>query len=370
MTIKRRLFISNVRIIAIAFAAFGLTARAVGFLLFGVKRPNHETMAHLRDFYSQELFMFTGVLMFALFIILISIINNFLTQRMTKRIVKPLDPLNEGVRQIQDNNFAYRIDYQNDDEFRPVCEAFNKMAAKLEASTAQQQRDERSRRELIAGISHDLRTPLTSIKGYIEGLDTGVASTPEMREKYLAIIRNKTADMEHIIEQLFLFSKLDMDEFPIAMRCVDISRVICDMIEDSVGEYTYRGLSVQLGEIPENIHVNADVLMLRNVIINILENSVKYKTTERGQMEISAAVINNSVLLRFADNGPGVDADMLPKLFDVFYRTDPSRSKLGSGLGLAISVKIIERMGGSIHAELPPTGGLAVVIRLPLQEEE
>ena len=370
MTIKRRLFISNIRIIVIAFAAFGIIARAVGFIVFGPGRPDSERMANLRDSYYHDRFMIIGILVIAIFITLISVVNSYLTHRMTKRIVKPLEPLNEGVRQIQDSNFAYRIDYQDDDEFRPVCKAFNEMAAKLETSTAQQKKDEANRRELIAGISHDLRTPLTSIKGYIEGIETGVASTTEMREKYLAIIKNKAADMEHIIEQLFLFSKLDMDEFPLAMRRVDISRVVCDMIEDSAGEYASRSLAIQFGEMPENMHIYADVLMLRNVIINILENSVKYKTLEQGQMEISAAAVNDSVLLRFADDGPGVDADMLPKLFDVFYRTDPSRSKLGSGLGLAISVKIIERMGGSIHAELPPEGGLAVVIRLPLAQGE
>jgi signal transduction histidine kinase len=285
---------------------------------------------------------------------------------MMKRIVKPLEPLNEGVRQIHDNNLAYRIDYQNDDEFRPVCEAFNGMAARLETSTAQKQKDEANRRELIAGISHDLRTPLTSIKCYIEGIETGVASTPEMREKYLTIIKNKTANMEHIIEQLFLFSKLDMDEFPLTMRRTDITLAISEMIENSISEYASRGLTIQFEEMQKNIFVSADVQMLRNVIINILENSVKYKSSEHGQMLISVDVDNNSVLLRFADNGPGVQAEMLPKLFDVFYRTDPSRSKTGSGLGLAISVKIIERMGGSIHAELPPVGGLAIVINLPL----
>ena len=368
MTIKSRLFRSNIRIIVIAFAAFGVAVRAVGFLVFGPGKPDPERMATFRDSYNHETATIIWILVIALFIILISLLNNFVTHRMTRRIVKPLEPLNEGVRQIQDNNFAYRIDYQNNDEFRPICEAFNEMAAKLETSNAQQKKDEANRKELIAGISHDLRTPLTSIKGYIEGLDTGVASTPEMREKYFSIIKSKAADMEHIIEQLFLFSKLDMDEFPLAMRRIDIALAVSDMVEDSVCEYASRGLAVQLSEMPKNIFVSADVLLLRNVIINILENSVKYKILERGQMEISATVVNDSVLLRLADNGPGVQSDMLPKLFDVFYRTDPSRSKLGSGLGLAISVKIIERMGGGIYAELPNAGGLAVMIRLPLAQ--
>jgi signal transduction histidine kinase len=284
--------------------------------------------------------------------------------------------LSEGVKQIHNNNYAYRIDYQKDDEFRPVCEAFNEMAERLETSTAQRQKEEANRRELIAGISHDLRTPLTSIKGYLEGIETGVASTTEMQKQYFSIITNKTAELEHIIEQLFLFSKLDMDEFPLNMRNVDIVRSISDIIEDTISEYAVRGLDIQLTEMPDGAYVLADTLWLRNVIINIFENSVKYKTREQGQMEISAILANNFILFHFVDNGPGVQVDTLSKLFDVFYRTDPSRNKKGSGLGLAISSKIIERMGGSIYAELPASGGLsassglAIVIKMPLLPKE
>jgi signal transduction histidine kinase len=367
MTIKRRLFFSNTRMLIISFITFGVAVRIVMFLAYGPEGwPGREAMAQIRDVHSTDMAMARSILFIVLFIIFMSIINSFLSYRMTKRIVKPLEPLGEGVRQIQENNLAFRIDYKDNDEFRSICDAFNEMAEKLETSTAKQKKDEANRRELIAGISHDLRTPLTSIKGYVEGIKTGVASTTEMQEKYLDIINNKAAVMEHIIEQLFLFSKLDMDEFPLAMRKVNISFAICDIIEDALPEYTSRGLDIQFDEMQDNTHVSADVLMLRNVIINILENSVKYKTKERGQIKIGVSVVDNFVLLRLADDGSGVQADMLPKLFDVFYRTDPSRSKSGSGLGLAICAKIIERMGGSIHAEQPTSGGLAIIIKLPL----
>jgi len=370
MTIKRCLFFSNLRIALISFGAFVFISRIGVFLIYGTGRPSLEAIIRFQETHSHDLRMTLWFLGFALFIIIISIINNFLTHRMTKRIVKPLEPLSEGVRHIKENNYAYRIDYQNNDEFRPICEAFNEMATELEASTIKQKKDEANRRELIAGISHDLRTPLTSIKGYIEGIETGVASTLEIQKKYFTIIKNKASSMEHIIEQLFLFSKLDMDEFPIFLRRTNITLAISDMVDDLYSEYASCGLDIKFTEMPKNIYVSADVLVLRNVIINILENSVKYKTKERGQMEISATVVNDLIMLHFADDGPGVQADMLPKLFDVFYRTDPSRNKLGSGLGLAISEKIIARMGGNIHAELPAAGGLAIVITLPLLQGE
>jgi len=370
MSIKRRLFISNIRMIFISFGAFFFAVRIVAFLFFDGIRLSREALERYSSADTQESHVAIFLLIFAIFIIIISVINNFLTHRMTKQIIRPLEPINEGVRQIKENNFTYRIDYNEDDEFRPVCDSFNEMAAKLETSTAQQKKDEANRRELIAGISHDLRTPLTSIKGCIEGIETGVASTAEMQKKYITIIKNKAANMEHILEQLFLFSKLDMDEFPISVRRSNITLAISDMIEELIPEYSNKGLSIKLTELNKNNYVNADVLLLRNVIINILENSVKYKIKEHGQMEIIIAQVNDSVLLCLTDDGPGVNAEILPKLFDVFYRTDPSRSKQGSGLGLAICVKIIERMGGKIYAQLPAAGGLAVVIELPLLNEE
>ncbi|WP_198429945.1 sensor histidine kinase [Treponema primitia] len=227
---------------------------------------------------------------------------------------------------------------------------------------------ENNRRELIAGISHDLRTPLTSIKAYLEGIETGLASTPEKRSKYFSIIKNKTNDLEHIINQLFLFSKLDIGEYPMNMQKVNLGHTLPEMLGELVDEYERRGLVIKQEQNVDDIYVNADYMQLRNVIINILENSVKYKTSEKAVLVINCSSLGNMVEINLTDDGPGVPPDALDKLFDVFYRTDPSRSneKKGSGLGLAIADKTIRRMGGKIHAELPETGGLSIVIQLPI----
>ena len=368
MTIKRRLFFSGIRMAFISLCAFALVARLITFLIFGGERPGPEDWINILDAFGHNVLITIWALFLICSIMFASLINNFFTIRITKNITKSLELLNGGVRQIHAHNFAHRLDYRGNDEFRPICDAFNEMAEKLETSTAQRKKDETARRELIAGISHDLRTPLTSIKGCLEGIETGVASSPEMREKYLSIVKNKTTVLEHIIEQLFLFAKLDMNEFPLDLRRTDIALAVCDMIEDSLSEYAAKGLAIKISDMPRNAYAFADVIMLRNVIINILENSVRYRTKEYGQMEISATMENDAVLLRLTDDGPGVQMDLLPKLFDVFYRADPSRSRQGSGLGLAISAKIVERMGGNIYAELPTSGtGLSTVIRLPLE---
>jgi signal transduction histidine kinase len=231
---------------------------------------------------------------------------------------------------------------------------------------------ENNRRELIAGISHDLRTPLTSIKAYLEGIETGVASTPEKLHKYFATIKNKTNDLEHIIEQLFLFSKLDIGEYPMNIQLIDIGRTVTDMVSELVDEYARRGLDITLAATVENVFVNADYIQLRNVIINVLENSVKYKDAEQGKLVVNCSVVGNMAEITLTDDGPGVPTDSLDKLFDVFYRTDPARNneKKGSGLGLAIAEKTIRRMGGTIHAVLPENGGLGIVIHLPIVQNK
>jgi signal transduction histidine kinase len=233
---------------------------------------------------------------------------------------------------------------------------------------AEHEKYENNRRELIAGISHDLRTPLTSIKAYIEGIETGVASTPEKQRQYFATIKSKTGDLEHIINQLFLFSKLDIGEFPMNMQSIDIGRTVTDMLGELTDEYARRGLSIELTQTVENVFVNANYLQLRNVIINVLENSVKYTDGGKGTVSVNCSVVDSIAEIALTDNGPGVPTEALDKLFDVFYRADPSRNneKKGSGLGLAIAEKTIRHMGGTIHAELPKNGGLAIVIRLPI----
>ncbi|MCL2092683.1 MAG: HAMP domain-containing histidine kinase [Treponema sp.] len=366
MTIKRRLFFSNIRMIFVTGATFSLSTYLVRMIYGGsLSGPGgFQELNHM------DLRVTIPLLILVIFTIIFAGVNSFLTHRMTRRIIQPLEPLGEGVSQIHANNLSYRINYSSNDEFRPICDAFNEMAEKLEATSEQKERDEKNRRELIAGISHDLRTPLTSIKGYLEGLETGVASTAEMRREYFYTVKKKTSEMERIIEQLFLFSKLDMDEFPLHLKELPLNRIISDMIEELSPEYSKKGLAILYDDPKEEIPVKIDVIMFRNVLVNIIENSAKYKTRPQGTVELTLEVINGFVSINVKDDGPGVEKENLSKLFDVFYRADPSRSLTGSGLGLAICAKIITTMGGTIHGELPESGGLSIIINLPLVEKE
>jgi signal transduction histidine kinase len=385
MTLKRKIFISNVLVIALPLVVmFGVEAAVFGISGIDFSISPSESQQIINDWNEIGRGIRIEPILIAIGIFVVGMVNLFLRRIMIKHIMKPLDTLSFGVQQIGKNNLGFRLDYRSNDEFRTVCDTFNETASRLEAMVKERQKNEDNRKELIAGISHDLRTPLTSIKVSINGIRSGVAATEDMREKYLSIIENKTVDLEHIIDQLFLFSKLDMDEFPVNTQIVSYSAMIGDCIEELSEEYERRGLVIVASTLPEHIHIDIDPILFSRVLINIFENTIKYKTAEKGHIAISCTEIESSggtknVEITLADDGPGVAPESLEKLFDVFYRADQSRHdsssggtvhKKGSGLGLAISAKIVTKMGGAIRAELPAAGGLAIVITLPLVERQ
>jgi signal transduction histidine kinase len=175
--------------------------------------------------------------------------------------------------------------------------------------------------------------------------------------------------LEHILNQLFLFSKLDIGDFPVNDRRIDIGKLLTEMTADFSEEYERRGLTITAAGAAQGFQVKLDSVLFRSVMINILENSVQYKDKQQGSIEIAWGVSGETAEIRLTDNGPGVPEAALEKLFDVFYRADPSRNTRGSGLGLAISKKIINRMGGNMGAGLPKGRGLAIIIGLPLAKE-
>lgn len=225
---------------------------------------------------------------------------------------------------------------------------------------------------LLAGISHDVRSPLTSIRAYVEGLLDGVADTPEKRERYLRIIRGKTEEIDDLVRKLFLFSKLDMGEYPYSPERLDAAQEISDFVSASADDYLRRGLRIRPSPLPEGACIDADPTCLRSVLTNLLDNSAKYRSKPTGTAVITAEARSGRLILRVDDDGPGVPEKALPKLFDVFYRSDPSRQnpKQGSGLGLAIAAKAARRMGGTIRAANLCGGGLSVELEIPLAKEE
>jgi len=336
-------------------------------------------------------------------IISVWLTDRFLISFVFKRIEEPLDILSKGVSELRDGNLSYRISYKRHDEFTPVCDGFNDMASHLKDSIESVKEHEANRTELIAGISHDLRTPITAILAYVEGLLDGIANTPDKQQKYLVTIKDKAQELEHLISQLFLFSKMELADFPIHAESCAIGETMHHIVESCRAEYgenscviseSYFNSTVP-ADITDDVFVTIDRDLLSRVCMNIIGNSVKYKrndvvhvavAVEKEQSvlqdkendssqtddhvthdENTTASTKQQVSISMSDDGPGVPTESLAHLFTVFYRCDGARKNTaeGSGLGLAIAAKAVQKMGGTIRAENIATGGLSVIITLP-----
>ena len=285
----------------------------------------------------------------------------YLTRSLFRHISEPLDELVAGVERIQQGDLDSPIAYTGGDEFKAACDAVDLMAAKLKAALEDEQRRTQSRKELIAGMSHDLKSPLTSIRAYSEALRDGVAATPELRQRYIETVCRKEQEIEGMVNRLFEFSKLDLSELPLDMQTVDAKATV-----DAVAADYTAAADIDTAALA-GYTVLADESQLRRIAKNIIDNAVKYSGRERVRVAVSAAEADGgAVTLRFADDGRGVDDGQLDKLFDVFYRADPARERgtEGSGIGLAVVRKAAEEMGGSAAAEKSPLGGLCICVTL------
>lgn len=299
-------------------------------------------------------------------IISILLTHRFLTKFVFQKIERPIDLLAEGVRHIRDGELDYRIDYRSDDEFAPICYNFNRMAVRLSESVEMKKRHEQSRKELMAGISHDIRSPLTSIRAYVEGLIDGVAKTPESQKKYLEIIKNKAEDIDRMVRDLFEFSKMEMGENPDEPEMLMLDDMLNAFVLSEGDNYAKQGLQISCGEIVK-AKVYADRHQMQRIFTNIADNSLKYKDKKVGHMTISLIDEGRSYRMSMSDDGPGVAEESLNRIFDPFYVSDPARHDPGksNGLGLAVVAGAVERMAGRICAENAEHGGLNIIIRLP-----
>ena len=296
----------------------------------------------------------------------------FLIRFVFRPVTSALETLADGVHQIRDGNLGCRILYEPKDEFTKICDDFNEMARRLDDAEIKKQQDQESRQELIAGISHDLRTPLTSIKACAEGLEKGVAASPEKRLKYFNSIKTKVEDIEKMINRLLVFSKLNVKTFPTRIEILDLGRLVKEYVNEAGDEYAGKGLFLNLKTPPDPVWVSLDKVLFRNALFNVIENSQKYKQTDLGNIDIDVEIADGRARLILADDGPGVPDGVLDKIFEVFYRCDPARSGSvgGSGLGLAITSRIINQLSGAIRAERGLNGGLVIVMTFPLADGE
>ena len=270
-----------------------------------------------------------------------------------RSIAVPLVKLRKATQNIKEGNLDFVLEVEGKDEFSQLCQDFEEMRKRLKESTEEKILMDKENKELISNISHDLKTPITAVKGYVEGIMDGVADTPEKMDRYIRTIYNKANEMNLLINELTLYSKIDTNRIPYNFTTISAKGYFGDCAEDlsveleSKGaEFTYRNF------MDDDCKVIVDPEQLRRVINNIVSNSLKY--TDKPKVEITMDVkdVGDFIQIELGDNGRGIAAKDLPFIFDRFYRADASRnsSKGGSGIGLSIVKKIVEEHDGNIWA--------------------
>ncbi len=311
-----------------------------------------------------EMAVATGTVLVFVAVIIIILLSRYFSYKMIDRFMVPMQKLIDGAERIQEGNFDEMIYYSGNSEFALVCGAFNDMQASLRREIQRNAVYEKSRIEMIAGISHDLRTPLTSVRGYIKGMLDGIANTPEKQRQYLITAYEQAGNMEKLLQQLFLFSKLETGNMPLTLQQVDLCTYLKEYIQKNREEYSRRGADILFTSYYDDGIVNIDVDQIDRVLGNIIDNSIKYKEKDRVQVTVSVYEAAQEVLVSVQDDGNGVPPESLPYIFESYYRTSESKNRAqeGSGLGLSIVKYIVEAHHGRLLAR--NRGGLEILIYL------
>lgn len=296
----------------------------------------------------------------------------FITYFMHKSIALPLQRLESASNEIKNGNLDFTIKAFSDDEIGELGTAFENMRKRLKDLLQLHIKYEKDRQNLIANISHDLKTPIMSIKGHIEGIRDGVANSPEKLEKYMDIIYKKASEMEVMIGEVFTCSKLDLGKVSFDFRDIDICNYIEFCVEDLSLVVEKRGGTLEFANPSEGPIVIADPEKLKRVFTNIITNALKYMDKDIPRLRISLDECDDMVKIGIHDNGKGIPKDSLPFIFDRFYRADKSRntSVPGSGIGLAISKQIVSTHGGNIWAESTYGKGTSMYFTLKKRPED
>ena len=273
-----------------------------------------------------------------------------------RSVATPLVKLRKAAQNIKDGNLDFVLDVEGTDEFAELCRDFEEMRRRLKESAEEKLVLDKENKELISNISHDLKTPITAVKGYVEGIMDGVADTPEKMDRYVRTIYNKTVEMDHLINELTFYSKIDTNRIPYTFSKLNVEDYFSDCAEEVGLELETRGIQLCYANyVDSDVQVIADGEQIRRVIHNIISNAIKYMDKGKGMkgiIQIRVKDVGDFVQVEIEDNGKGIAAKDLPYIFDRFYRTDVSRNsaKGGSGIGLSIVRKILEDHGGKVWA--------------------
>ena len=291
---------------------------------------------------------------FLTLIAVLVLVSMALTSWINKGVFSHIRRLEKAMKCIEEGDFDHALPAAEvDGEIGELYKSYEAMRLKLKENSDDKVNDEQLNRELISNITHDLKTPITAIKGYVEGIMDGVADTDEKKEKYIRTIYTKAIEMDKLINELTYYSRVDSNKIPYSFQRINVADYFNDCIEEVGMDLDNRNIELNYSNLlPPDTRIIADPEQLKKVINNIIGNSIKYMDKPHGIIDIRLLDEVDSIRVEIEDNGKGIAAKDLSLIFDRFYRTDSSRNSAqgGSGIGLSIVKKIIEDHGGYIWA--------------------
>jgi len=312
--------------------------------------------------------LYVGAVIVAIccFIASFLLLNLWVSRRFSRGIIKPMLRLKEVAARISEGDLTGGIAEEGEGEVKALCRSLEQMRIKLKESIYMQERYDENRKFLLSSISHDLKTPVTAIRGYIEGILDGVAATPEKTAHYLETARTKAIQVNNMIDDLLLYARLDMDQLPYYYEETDLVSYATDCVDDHRYAFDRAGVQLQLiDSLEAPITVRIDRERFKRVMQNILDNARKHTPEAGGRVDLILRETRTSAIMEVRDNGDGIPEEHLPHLFERFYRADLSRSNPeGSGLGLAIARQIVEGHEGRIWVSSKNGEGTRVMISL------
>ncbi|WP_369900048.1 sensor histidine kinase [Bacillus manliponensis] len=271
------------------------------------------------------------------------------------RFIRRLKQMTSEIRRAVNGNLKTRLFANEDDFFNEVMFATNELIEQLEKNQIQTIQSETERKRLLSSISHDIRTPLTSIIGYVDALKDGIADTDEERKEYLEIISRKSNNLKQLIDEIFNMAKLDADEIPMQLETIDVSEIIKEVLIEYLPEIKKNELELKLTLPETKCLIETDYLSIIRIIGNLIKNAILYG---KGGKVLGIEIIETSQEFQILiwDHGPGILKCELDRVFERMYRGDQSRNSEqgGSGLGLAIAKALIEKNNGRIWVESVP----------------
>ncbi|KUP21700.1 sensor histidine kinase [Paenibacillus sp. DMB5] len=265
-----------------------------------------------------------------------------------RRILKPLKMIIQGLKEMIQGNYSTRLTVHAEKEFEQMAETFNYMADMIERTTMAKQRAEDSKQRMIMDLSHDLKTPITSIQGYAQALYEGRVEDAERQRKYLSYIYNKSFQVTRLIQNMMELLKTDSPDFLLKMGRHELGDFLREIIAGAYGEIEQKQFTLRLEVPDDDVFAQFDPELLSRVVQNLIDNALEYNPPGT-TLRVGLVPTPGAVVIQIADNGVGIPKELRSTIFDPFVRGDEARTASGgTGLGLAIARKNTERMGGTL----------------------